>query len=439
MRRKTKRSPATAMALEAERIADWFASQGVGLRPPAGKGEAGALLARIKRYRFHLMRGRLSDVASRAEDLARVLKVGELGIVVGQKEGYVTIDVPREEMAQRSYATMMRRLSDVPAGTSLLGESEDGRPLLLRLPSADVAHVLICGTTGSGKTALARTMIASLAEQMRASDLMLVLIDPKGSAYGSLGSLPHIGKWPVLRDAEQVLPALEWLLAQMDDRERAGQKVPLIVVFIDELADLVMQAPAAAKRLTRLVQRGRSAGIHLVACTQHPTSKVLTSLMRANFPVRIVGSVVSATDAVVAAGQRQTGAEKLLGRGDFLLVFGGMTTRFQAPWLSQAAARDLVVRLRGGIEPPSDTARELPSNVLAFQRPASNGSGPSPAEIEEVARLVVAGEIPHVEGERRLFDGRTGGTFYNQLQAVVRRLERGSTTTDRAHASGPER
>jgi S-DNA-T family DNA segregation ATPase FtsK/SpoIIIE len=126
-----------------------------------------------------------------------------------------------------------------------------------------------------------------------------------------------------------------------------GRSTPRIVVFIDELADLIMSGGKDIERpLTRLAQRGREAGIHLVACTQRPAASVIGGLVKSNFPVRVVGSVASAEDAKVAAGLPKTGAERLLGKGDFLVVARGEQLRVQGAYAGRAEIRQVVERLR---------------------------------------------------------------------------------------------
>jgi S-DNA-T family DNA segregation ATPase FtsK/SpoIIIE len=123
-----------------------------------------------------------------------------------------------------------------------------------------------------------------------------------------------------------------------------------VVIFIDELADLMEQGGKAMDRLmTRLTQRGRSAGLHVVACTQKPLVASIGSITRSNFPVRLVGSVASADDAKIAAGLAGTGAEKLLGRGDFIVVVKGQVRRFQAAYVSEAEIRGVVAKMSGGV------------------------------------------------------------------------------------------
>jgi S-DNA-T family DNA segregation ATPase FtsK/SpoIIIE len=211
-----------------------------------------------------------------------------------------------------------------------------------------VAHVLIAGRTGSGKTELARTMIASLAMYNRLGEVQLVLIDPKGRGFTPFASLPHL-LYPMVEDIEGALEVLGRLVVEMERRDREKVTLPQVVVFIDELADLMLMGGKKIEHLlTRLLQRGRGAGIHLVACVQKPTVAVIGSLVKSNFPVRIVGSVVSPEDAKVATGLAGTGAERLLGRGDFLVVANGQVMRLQAAYVSAQEIQELMARLREG-------------------------------------------------------------------------------------------
>jgi S-DNA-T family DNA segregation ATPase FtsK/SpoIIIE len=239
----------------------------------------------------------------------------------------------------------------IPPHTAVLGLDQEGVPLLLRLPSPNVAHVLIAGTTGSGKTALARSIVTSLALNNSQRSLQLVLIDPKGRGFLPFEGLPHLLE-PVVTRVDEALPLLQRLVAEMERRDAEGRSDPRLVVALDELADLVQVGGREVEAaLTRLTQRGREAGIHLVACTQKPTAAVIGGLGKSNFPVRIVGSVASPEDAKVATGIAGTGAERLLGQGDLLVVAQGQVTRMQAAYVSVQQVRDLVGRLGMGAKP----------------------------------------------------------------------------------------
>jgi len=138
---------------------------------------------------------------------------------------------------------------------------------------------------------------------------------------------------------------MDWLADEMTRRQADHIKRPRIVVLLDELADLLMQGGSEIETLlTRLVQRGRSAGICLIGCTQKPTAGVLGTLVKANFPVRLVGKVTSAHEALIAAGIARSGAEKLGGRGDFLLIANGDKTRVQIARLAGDDERAFLAR-----------------------------------------------------------------------------------------------
>ncbi len=296
---------------------------------------------------------KVTRVLSLSEELA--LRLGAQRVRISRQGPALQVDVPREDGQVVRLMNLCRRVKDIPKQTAILGMDESGVPLLLRLPSPEVAHVLIAGTTGSGKTALARSMALSLAMHNRLGEVQMVFIDPKGNGFDPFvafetagGGLPHLLR-PAVQDVHQAIFLLGEMVEEMIRRDRENISEPRVVIFIDEVADLMEQGGKAMDRLmTRLTQRGRSAGIHIVACTQKPLAASIGSLTRSNFPVRLVGSVASADDAKIAAGIPGTGAEKLLGRGDFLLVAKGHVTRFQAAYVSEQEIKQIVSRMNAG-------------------------------------------------------------------------------------------
>ena len=316
--------------------------------------------------RFQLatrMGTRLARIKALSEEIA--LSLGAPSCRVVRHNGTLNIEIPRSEPAKVPLLNLCQRLAYTPPCSPLLGIDELGTPLLLNLPSPDVAHVLICGTTGCGKTALARTMALSLALHNPQRQLQLLLIDPKGRGFSSLSSLPHL-LCPPLSTTPQALQRLAWLMHEVERRDALRSNSPRLVAFIDELADLLMLGGKEMEfLLTRLSQRGREAGVHLVACTQKPTAAVIGSLAKANFPVRLVGAVTSPEEAKIASGIAGSGAEQLQGHGDFLLVLKGQTIRFCAAYISPAEAAREADRLRQtASRPPQATARRNPSGLL---------------------------------------------------------------------------
>ena len=357
---------------------------------------------------------KISKIKNLSEELAAALDAPSCR--VSRRGAAVAIEVPRDDPQPVRLLPLFRQLTNqptnqltnqpsIPPVAAILGLAEDGSPLLIRLPSPDVAHILVAGTTGSGKTVLLKSMILSLAMANDPSDLSLVLIDPKGSAFspfeglpapgcrGRQAGLPHLAR-PVIREIEETTEALQSLVRLMErrgpaclaaeagagrqgDGETGRQGAcpaigrPSVVIVIDELADLLMVGGKPVQwALTRLTQRGREAGIHIVAATQKPTSAVLGPLVEANFPVRLVGRVTSVEDARTATGWSGTGAERLLGRGDFLAVAEGRVMRFQAAHVSPAEVREAVAHLaQGGLLPVASLAP--PTHRVSLPWPVS--------------------------------------------------------------------
>jgi S-DNA-T family DNA segregation ATPase FtsK/SpoIIIE len=282
---------------------------------------------------------KLNKLAGLGEEIAYAL--GCPRVRIARDGAVVHIEVPRHDPAPVRLPALLQSLADVPPATAVLGVEESGQPLLLRLAASNVVHTLLVGTTGSGKTALARTMLASLAVLNRPADLQMVLIDPKGRGFGALTGLPHVQK-QAIADSTAAVVELTRMVDEMERRDRQHISRPLLVIAIDELADLLQTGGKAADAaLTRLAQRGREAGIHLIACTQKPSANLIGSAIKANFPVRLVGSVASRDEARHASGIADSGAETLEGKGDFLLILRGEATRFQAAWISETELQGL--------------------------------------------------------------------------------------------------
>lgn len=325
---------------------------------------------------FHLttpLGVRVKQVAALAEELA--LSLGAPACRVFRHDGQLQLEVPRSQGQPVALLRLCQKLAQggratVPPLTAVLGLDGEGIPLLLRLPSPNVAHVLIAGTTGSGKTALARSIVASLALFNSQRALQLLLVDPKGRGLAPFAGLPHLLS-PIVTRADDLLPTLQRIVAEMERRDAEARSEPHLVLVLDELADLLQLGGREVQAaVTRLTQRGREAGIHLIACTQKPAATAIGSLVKSNFPVRLVGAVASPEDAKVATGLAATGAERLLGQGDFVVVAHGQVSRLQAAFLSEGETRELVARLQSGARPlalaatGTDGPRPLPRLAL---------------------------------------------------------------------------
>lgn len=290
-------------------------------------------------------RVRVAKIASLVDDLALALSARTIRVeapVPGK--GYVGIEVPNEQIALVTLRDVVesdafRRLKS-PLRFAL-GQDVAGNAVAGDLSA--MPHLLIAGQTGSGKSVCVNSLIACLLLHNTPDDLRLIMVDPKRVELTNYNGIPHLLA-PVVVNTEKVVGVLQWVLREMDMRYRklaeAGtrnigeynarmdsqkdgkdKKLPKLVVFIDELADLMMLAPEETQgAITRLAQLSRATGIHLVIATQRPSVEVVTGIIKANFPARIAFAVASNTDSRVILDQ--PGAERLLGRGDLL---------FQAP------------------------------------------------------------------------------------------------------------
>jgi S-DNA-T family DNA segregation ATPase FtsK/SpoIIIE len=246
-----------------------------------------------------------------------------------------------------------------------LGKDVSGKVWLADLPK--MPHLLIAGATGSGKTVGINTIILSLLFQNTPATLRFIMVDPKRVELTLYNGIPHL-LTPVITDAAKTVNALKWTIGEMERRfdvlAQAGKRdilsynkstaepMPYLVFVIDELADLMaMAASEVESGIIRLAQMARAVGIHLIVATQRPSVEVITGLMKANIPGRIAFSVASLIDSRTILDS--PGAEKLLGRGDMLLLTADLATpkRVQGAYVSEEEMKRVVDYLKGD-EPP---------------------------------------------------------------------------------------
>lgn len=281
----------------------------------------------------------------------------------------VGIEVPNQKVAM----VTLRELLESPEGKNrehtmmvALGKDVAGKVWLGDLPK--MPHMLIAGATGSGKTVCINTIILSLLFQNTPATLRLIMVDPKRVELTMYNGIPHL-LTPVITDAAKTVNALKWTIGEMDRRfdilaaaskrdilsynKTAAEPLPYIVFVIDELADLMAMAPAEVEAgIIRIAQMARAVGIHLVVATQRPSVEVITGLMKANIPARLAFSVASIIDSRTILDC--PGAEKLLGRGDMLLLTSDLSKprRLQGAYVSEEEMKSVVDYLKGD-EPPS--------------------------------------------------------------------------------------
>ncbi len=346
-------------------------------------------------------RVRVAKIASLADDLALALAAPRIRIqapVPGR--GYVGIEVPNDEMslvALREVAESEIFARNKSHLRFALGKDVAGHPKVTTLEN--MPHLLIAGTTGSGKSVCVNAILTCLLLENTPDDLRLILVDPKRVELTGYNGIPHLLA-PVVVEIERVIGALQWMTREMDNRyhkfaevgarniqdynlraaNQGGKKLPFLLVVIDELADLMMISPDETERtITRLAQLARATGIHMVLATQRPSVDVVTGLIKANFPARIAFAVASNTDSRVILDQ--PGAERLLGRGDMLFqapdapapvrlqgVFVSDTeiNRLVDYWRQQAGASSPYAAVAGATGNPADV---LPAGTPLKQVP----------------------------------------------------------------------
>jgi S-DNA-T family DNA segregation ATPase FtsK/SpoIIIE len=336
--------------------------------------------------RFHVLPsvgGKISDIRWLSDELAAALEVGRCR--VSRRGVAVAIEVDREKAEPVELLQLFQCLAQgkvgIPALTAILGLAEDGAPLLIRLPARTVGHIAVGGRTQAGKTQLLRTMALSLAMANGAPargnggahGTSLVLMDPKGTSFGPFAGLPHLAR-PVISEASEALEALNSLVYLMDRRDQVGSVAApsrYIVVVIDDLIELLSVGGEDVRRaLVRLTQGGARAGIHVVAAVDDLGVTLRGLLAEARFPVRLVGQVASIDEARLTTGWSGSGAERLLGQGDFLAIAEGRLTRYQVARVSlreiKAAVEDLARSRTLSVPPGADAGASVSCVGRAF-------------------------------------------------------------------------
>ncbi len=325
----------------------------------------------VTRFDIELEQGvKLARVTNLAGDLALALGVMNVRIApIPDKISTVGIEVPnkivstvylRDIIDSPRFKTAKSKLS-FALGKDIGGECVVGN--IAKLP-----HMLIAGTTGSGKSVCMNSLILSLLYKARPDEVRLIMIDPKMVELGVYNGIPHLYV-PVVTDPKKAAGALQWSVVEMLKRYRlfseigvrdldnynkhceatGEQTMPRVVIVIDELADLMLVASKEVEEsICRVAQMGRAAGMHLVIATQRPSADVITGLMKANIPSRIAFAVSSSLESRIILDQ--TGAEKLVGMGDMLFspVGCGKPTRIQGAFVSDEEREEVIQFIKEG-------------------------------------------------------------------------------------------
>tara|TARA_X000000368_G_scaffold410174_1_gene393242 strand:- start:3895 stop:6171 length:2277 start_codon:yes stop_codon:yes gene_type:complete len=336
-----------------------------------------------------------SKIITLSDDIARNMSAMSARVAIIPGKNVVGIEIPNQEREDVFLSELFKKekfISDQKNLMLAIGKDINGLPIFANLE--DMPHLLIAGTTGSGKSVGINVMIVSILFRLSPEDCKFILIDPKMLELSVYQGIPHLIT-PVVTDPKKAITALKWVVKEMENRyqkmsmlgvrnisnynsrileaqkksekiyrkipvginaetgepeikkvEVELKKMPFIVVVVDEMADLMMVAGKEIEHtIQRLSQMARAAGIHLIMATQRPSVDVITGTIKANFPTRISFQVSSKFDSRTILGSE--GAEKLLGKGDMLLMTaGGKTTRIHGPFISDNEVEKIVYSLK---------------------------------------------------------------------------------------------
>lgn len=318
----------------------------------------------ITRYEITIPKGvRVNKVTALQDDIQLSLAAKSVRIeapIPGKNT--IGIEVPNQIKEPVHFSNLIRNPKlEEGALNVILGKNIVGEDKIIDI--AKMPHLLIAGQTGSGKSVAVNTLISTLISKKKDDEVKFIMIDPKMVEMMPYNGIPHL-LVPVITDPQQAAIALKWTVNEMENRYRQlsengvrniisynnlryVEKMPYIVVIIDELADLMMVASGSVEEsIARIAQKARAVGIHLVVATQRPSTDVITGMIKANLPSRISFSLRSQIDSRTILDS--PGAEKLLGQGDMLLLENGSSNpeRIQGAWISDEEVEQLTTALK---------------------------------------------------------------------------------------------
>ncbi|MHA6326265.1 DNA translocase FtsK [Roseivivax sp. CAU 1753] len=430
-----------------------------------------------------------SRVIGLADDIARSMSALSARVSTVPGRSVIGIELPndnremvsfREILSSRAYGDGTQRLP------LALGKDIGGDPVVANL--SKMPHLLIAGTTGSGKSVAINTMILSLLYKLTPDDCRLIMIDPKMLELSVYDGIPHLLS-PVVTDPKKAVVALKWVVGEMEDRYRKmskmgvrnidgyngrvedalkkgemfsrtvqtgfddetgepvfeteefePRKMPYIVVIVDEMADLMMVAGKEIEAcIQRLAQMARASGIHLIMATQRPSVDVITGTIKANFPTRISFQVTSKIDSRTILGEM--GAEQLLGQGDMLYMAGGAKiTRCHGPFVSDEEVEEVVNHLKafgppsyvgGVVEGPADEKADNIDAVLGLN--TGGNTGGEDAQYDEAVEIVARDRKCSTSYIQRKL-----GIGYNKAARLVEQMEENQVVSSANHVGKRE-
>ncbi len=345
----------------------------------------------VSLYEFEPAAGvKVSKIVNLSDDLARNTSSTSARVAVIPGKNTVGIEIPnekREGVSLREIISNDRFKSRDVKLPIALGKSISGTPIIGDLTS--MPHLLIAGTTGSGKSVCINTIITSLLYKLSPELCKLILIDPKMLELSAYEGIPHLLS-PVITDAKKATSALGWTVKEMNNRYRLMSKVgvrnidgynekhklkmPYIVVVVDEMSDLMLVAGKEIENyIQKLSQMARAAGIHIIMATQRPSVDVITGTIKANFPTRVSFQVSSKIDSRTILGEQ--GAEQLLGKGDMLFMSSAnRIIRIHGPYVSEREIEKISSVLR---------AQGQPDYIEDITITSSSSEGPGSIDNEE--------------------------------------------------------
>lgn len=399
----------------------------------------------VTTFRVEMGEGeRVNKIRNLEDDIALTLAAQKVRIfapIAGTS--FVGIEIPNQTRQNVHLGDVLAYATKGPLQVAV-GRDSAGKPVVTDI--AKMPHMLVAGTTGSGKSVLINSMIMSLLMRTTPKQVRLIMIDPKRVEFSAYNGLPHLYV-PVVTEPRQAASALQWAVSEMERRlklferasardigvynkhcvsaredgdEDAPEPLPYLVVIIDELSDLMMVAGKDVEAsIVRIAQLARAAGIHLVVATQRPSANVVTGLIKSNIDTRVALKVSAGIDSRVILDE--TGAERLLGNGDMLFKDRGLTPkRVLGCYTSDSEIHAVVDFIRSQGEPDYHT--EILSQVVPGQvssNAASSGEDDDDPLIWQAAQIVVDSQLGSTSGlQRRLKVGYArAGRIMDMLEA----------------------